>query len=105
MKKSDAFTFSLPELLEIASDPVAVDGELEHIVREIACQDCSHSNRADYLMRLMILIQEAKEDTRYLITSKVIEYAYLLTSHGRAGEAEYVKSLFQEQGDMKGGRS
>ena len=89
----------LNELLASMSDPFDVDGDLERIVREIACNDCEHTNRPDYLMRLLILIQKAgdAEDRAGfdLITSKAIEYAYSLTKHHDQEQRAYIESLFE----------
>ena len=88
----------LNELLAAMSDPVDVGGDLEHIVRETACNDCEHSSRPDYLLRLLLLIDKARETGDYdglgVIVSKAIEYAYSLTEHGKAGQGEYIESLF-----------
>ena len=89
----------LNELLAAMSDPFDVDGDLERIVKEIACLDCEHTSRPDYLMRLLVLIQKAGDtpdkDGFDLITSKAIEYAYSLTKHHLHEQQEYIESLFE----------
>ena len=95
----------LNELLAAMSDPFDVDGDLERIVREIACNDCEHFNRPDYLMRMLILIQKAgdAEDRAGfdLITSKAIEYAYSLTKHHDHEQRAYIESLFESPDNTK----